>query len=77
MKRRSKDSVEIVDSSVNSSAVEPILFDIWFDNVKSHIPRHHTKHIIKAFFVSIGLSDCEPAEKFNDALKKYGLIINP
>lgn len=63
-------------------AVAPILteqpkieFDTWYA-MRSHlIPPHHLKEIIKADFKGRGVPSMATIAEFDEALRKYGVII--
>jgi len=56
-------------------AVQPMKldFDAWWAMNEKKIPSQHHKEIIKAEFRARGLSLKEPAQSYNEALKKYGV----
>ena len=78
-KKQSKE--EVADTNMvelqAEEALQPqkINFVVWWAMNEKKIPMHHYKEIIKADFEGQGLSNEEPMEAFDAALKKYGLNI--
>ena len=50
-------------------------FDSWYHLRKVKIPVHHLKEIIWAYFKSHGLTTKETIEKYDEALKRYGISL--
>jgi len=48
-------------------------FDAWHSMRKRHIGKQHFKEVIMAYMKSIGLSEKETVEKYDAALKRYGI----
>jgi hypothetical protein len=59
----------------NSSKSNDIEFDAWFSLRSKQIPVCHHKEVILAAFKGQGLSALEPLDRFDRALKKYGITL--
>ena len=56
-----------------AASEEEVSFDQWYMMRASSIPGIHRKEILKADFKGRGLGDKAAAEKYDEALEKYGV----
>lgn len=54
-------------------ADQPVSFDSWYHQRSPKIPKQHLKEIIRADFTSRGLGKESTMEKYDKALKLYGV----
>lgn len=71
-----KPSPKIVDAPRKKNAPEKISFNSWWVLRSGKIPRQHKKEIIQADFRGRKLSEFETMKTFDEALKKYGIILS-
>jgi hypothetical protein len=64
----------MANENVKVKDAEKVDFDAWFAMREPKIPSHHHKEIIKADFKGRGLGQHESLARFDEALKKYGIL---
>ena len=56
--------------------VPKMKFESWFAFRERAIPNHHHKEILKADFKAQGVKDPATIAEFDQALKKYGVVLS-
>jgi hypothetical protein len=74
MKRKDVKSEPVQKADV-VPAPDLIDFDTWHAIRQAAIPQQHKKEILKADFKARGLGQIETMQKFDEALRLYGVMI--